>query len=112
MSPVKLISSLSAVLSALNALIIIGNDVLIGIKTLMPVVSIIAGMVFLLISLLIWQMGTCLNLLRSRLMPEGVTPYQRLSLYLCISMIAYGFLMLGVMYGLCERIEQGYSIFG
>lgn len=112
MLTVKYISPLSAVLSALNGIIIIGNDVLIGTKTSMPEVSIITGVFFLLISFLVWQMGACLNQLPSLLMPEGVTPYQRLSSCLCIAMIAYGFLMLGVMYALCERIAHGYSIFG
>lgn len=112
MPPVKLISSSSAVLSALNGTIIIGNDVLIGIKTSMPAVSVVVGVLFLIIGFLVWQIGTCLNQLRSRLMPEGVIPYQKLSSCLCIAMITYGFLMAGVMYGLCERIAQGNSIFG
>lgn len=112
MPPVKLLSTLSAFLSALNGTIIIGNDVLIGIKTSLPVTSSIIGMLFLFIGFLLWQTGSSLSRLQSWLMPEGVVPYKRLSLCLCVATSTYGLLMLGVMYGLCERIAQGYSIFG
>lgn len=112
MSPIKFIFTSSTVLSTLNAAIVIGNDVLFGIKTSLPIVSNVAGLLFLLTGLLIWQIGSNLSRLRPWLTPEGITPYKRLSFHLGIAMTAYGLLMLAVMYGLYERIGQGHSIFG
>ncbi|KQN57028.1 hypothetical protein ASE99_23460 [Serratia sp. Leaf51] len=109
---IKLISTLSTVFSVLNGAIVIGNDVLFGIRTSLPVISSVAGMLFLLNGFLIWQMGSSLSRLRSWLMREGIIVYKRLSLCLSVAMTTYGLLMLAVMYGLLERIAQGYSIFG
>ncbi|OAT16766.1 hypothetical protein M977_04516 [Buttiauxella gaviniae ATCC 51604] len=112
MQLVKVSSAVSALLSCVNAAIILWEDVFFGVKSSQPIVSIIVSLLFVVSGMVIWLVGSNAGKLAAWVSPEGLTTYKQLSGSLTVIFVLCGLIMLSVIYGLATRIGQGFSIFG
>lgn len=107
-----LFSRTSALCFVLTGLIIFGNDLLLGHKSALPVVSAIVSIIFVGAGLLLLLLGKNAADLSCRIVPEGVGTYKRLRQLLSILFSAFLFSGMIILYGVITRIEQGFAIFG
>lgn len=112
MQLVKVSSAVTALLSCINGAIIVGNDVFFGVKSSQPLVSIIVSLLFVASGVVIWLVGGSTGKLSGWVVPEGLATYKLLSRYLTSIFMVCGLIMLSGIYGLVDRIGQGFSIFG
>lgn len=104
-------SAVAALLAALNGLIIAGNDLALGIKSSVPAVSAAIAALFVLFALLIWRMGTQLRRVGNEI-TAGSPAYRALSRLMAMAFGIIALVMLGLLYGLYDRIAHGAAIFG
>lgn len=112
MQLVKVSSDMTALLFFINAAAIVGNDVFFGVKSSLPLASVVVGLLFLAAGVIIWSIGSSTSKLATWITPDGLATYKRLSRSLTGIFTVCGLIMLFVSYALASRIIQGFSIFG
>lgn len=116
MALARIIFILSAALAWLNGAIIISGDLFIGVRTAIPVVSLIVGLLFGVVGLFIYLIGIYLHRVWIYLcdkQPSHVpNAFRRLSTCLVLMAVIHGFMMMVSLSALFNRISEGYSIFG
>lgn len=101
----------AALLAVLNGLVIAGNDLLFGIRSSLPIVSCIIAAIFIVSGLFVWRVGAQLREVGHET-PAGSPAYRALSRLMTLAFVVTALMMLGVLYGVCDRIAHGASVFG
>lgn len=101
----------AALSTALNGLVIAANDLLLGIKSSVPIVSLVVALLFVFSGLFIGWLGILLRRIGSEV-PAGSRAYRTLSRLMALAFVVVALVMLSVLYALYDRIAHGAAIFG
>lgn len=112
MRALSLFSQISAFLFVSTGLAIAGNDVFMGIKSSVPMVSMVVSLLFLLAGALVYALGKSGADLISCIDIKGIPQYRRHFMLLSILFSITAMCGTAILYGVITRIEQGFSIFG
>ena len=112
MRVLSLLSQISALLFVSTGLVIAGNDVLMGIRSTVPVVSMVVSLLFLFAGVFVYALGKSGADLMSCIEVKGIPQYRRHSMLLSILFSFTATCGAAILYGVITRIEQGFSIFG
>lgn len=111
MKPTSFFSTAAALAAILNGLIIAGNDLAIGIKSSVPIVSGVIALIFVAFGLFVWEVGVQLRRVGNEVL-VGSPAYRALSRLMVLAFGVIALVMLSAMYALYDRISHGVSIFG
>lgn len=112
MQTTRVLSLASGLLYLLIGVIIGGNDLIVGYKSSVPIVSLIISLTFIGVGGLIWRLGKHVGMLSVWVMPEGMRTYKLINGYLNGAFIFIFLSGAFILYGVVGRVIQGYSIFG
>lgn len=106
------VSLASALIFTLTGVIIASNDLLVGNKTSLPVVSAIVSIIFIAAGALVLTLGRSAVELSCEVSPKGMGAYKRLRQLLSILFSVFSLFGMVMLYGVITRIQQGFTIFG